>query len=130
VFTKLDGAWKGSGVVKLQGGVERITCRGYYNAKGGDALSIAIRCASPSYRIEMRSNVRESGGRLTGSWEERTFNAEGALSGRVSSSAINLAISGVIKGSMSISVGGGGHQVNLTASGPRFLGVSISMSRS
>ncbi|MDX2265620.1 MAG: hypothetical protein NW215_11710 [Hyphomicrobiales bacterium] len=129
LFKRLDGSWKGSGVVRLEGGNERISCRGYYNARGGASLSIALRCAAPSYRIEMRSNVTESDGRITGRWEERTFNAEGSLSGRATATSVNLAISGVITGSMTIAVGGAGHQVNLTASGPRFRGVSISLTR-
>ncbi len=130
VFKQLDGSWKGSGTVRLQGGNERISCRGYYNMKaGGAVLSIAIRCAAPSYRIEMRSSVTNNNGRLSGSWEERTFNAEGAISGSVSGSSINLTISGVIKGNMSISTGGSSHQVNLSASGPKFKGMSLSMSR-
>ncbi len=130
VFKQLNGSWRGSGAVRLQGGNERISCRGYYNVKsGGSGLSIAIRCAAPSYRIEMRSNVTDSGGRLSGNWEERTFNAEGALSGSVTGSSVNLSISGVITGSMSISVNGSSHQVNLSASGPRFKGMSLSMSR-
>ncbi len=130
VFKQLDGSWRGSGTVRLQGGNERISCRGYYNQKsGGAVLSIAIRCAAPSYRIEMRSNVTNSGGRLSGHWEERTFNAEGALSGSVSGSSINLTISGVITGSLSISLSGSSHQVNLSASGPTFKGLSLSMSR-
>ncbi|MDZ4791071.1 MAG: hypothetical protein SGJ17_07675 [Hyphomicrobiales bacterium] len=130
MFKQLNGSWRGSGAVRLQGGNERISCRGYYNVKsGGSGLSIAIRCAAPSYRIEMRSNVTDSGGRLSGNWEERTFNAEGALSGSVTGSSVNLSISGVITGSMSISVNGSSHQVNLSASGPRFKGMSLSMSR-
>lgn len=129
VFKTLDGSWRGSGVVRLQGSNEAVSCRGYYNAKAGSALSIAIRCASTSYRIEMRSNIVNNDGRLSGKWEERTFNAEGALSGRLSGSMINLTISGVINGSLSISLAGASHQVNLTASGPRFKGVSINMKR-
>jgi hypothetical protein len=131
VFKKLAGSWHGAGQLVLSdGSKERISCRGYYTLKsGGGALTIAIRCNSPNYNIEMRSLLNSSGGGVAGDWEERTFNATGAVSGSAGGDRIALAISGAITGSMSIAVGGASHKVNITASGVGFKSVSMTLSR-
>ncbi len=131
VFKKLAGSWHGAGQLVLSdGNKERISCRGYYTLKsGGDALTIAIRCNSPNYNIEMRSLLNSGGGSVRGDWEERTFNATGTVSGSASDDRISLAISGAITGSMSIAVGGASHKVNITTSGVGFKSVSMTLSR-
>jgi hypothetical protein len=77
----------------------------------------------------MRSLLNSSGGGVAGDWEERTFNATGAVSGSAGGDRIALAISGAITGSMSIAVGGASHKVNITASGVGFKSVSMTLSR-
>ncbi len=132
VFKKLAGSWHGAGQLVLSdGSQERISCRGYYTLKsGGGALTIAIRCNSPNYNIEMRSLLNSnSGGVVGGNWEERTFNATGVVNGSASGDRITLAISGAITGSMSIAVGGSAHKVSITTSGVGFKSVSMSLSR-
>ena len=53
LFTTLDGAWTGSGQVKLDNGKsEKIKCKGYYNAKdGGAKLGIAGAPSGSGFRI-------------------------------------------------------------------------------
>lgn len=129
-FKELAGSWRGAGQLVLADGKrERISCRGYYTSKSGEALTLAIRCASPSYRIEMRGNLTDSAGRVAGNWEERTFNAAGSVSGSASATRLNLAFGGSISGSMSIAVSGTSHRVNISTGGVGFNGVTISLSR-
>ena len=52
--------------------------------------------------LHFRSNLSLSGGRITGSWEERTYNAQGNASGQVSGGKISLNISGGVTGTMSL----------------------------
>lgn len=131
-FSSLEGAWSGSGQIKLEGGkTESIRCKAYYNTKsGGSALSLAIRCASASNKIEMRASLEYAGGSISGSWEERTFNAAGNVTGHATASRISLSINGGgLNGSMSVSLGGSRQQVSISTDGVALKGVSISLSR-
>jgi hypothetical protein len=130
-FSQLSGTWKGSGQVRYADGRnERLSCRGYYTQKGGGSeLTLAIRCQSDANKIEMRGVVAYKGGRVSGHWEERTFNAEGELSGSASANKLALQIGGQVKGTMSVSVSGGTHQVAISTGGVGFKGVSITFSR-
>ena len=93
-FDTLLGSWGGSGEIRLdKGRKERIKCNAYYTGGGSD-LGLAIRCQSDNYKIEIRSKLSYSGGRLSGNWEERTFNASGTASGTASPNKISLAIKG------------------------------------
>ena len=74
-FTTLTGTWSGGGQVRLEGGkTERISCKAYYTPRdGGTGVGIALRCASTSYSINLRSVLASSSGKVTGTWEEQTF---------------------------------------------------------
>jgi hypothetical protein len=131
-FSDLNGAWTGAGQIRLEGGkTERVTCKAYYTPKNeGAAIGIALRCASTSYSIDLRSNLESVNGRVTGSWEERVFNANGNVTGRASNGNVSVAISGGgLSGSMSVSFGGSSQQVSITTSGTALKGVSISLSK-
>lgn len=70
-FNALAGNWSGGGQIKLQDGKsEKLSCRAYYNPKdGGNGLGLAIRCASASYKIELRSALKLNGNAISGSWK-------------------------------------------------------------
>jgi hypothetical protein len=131
-FAELNGTWSGAGQIRLEGGkTERVTCKANYTPKNaGNALGIALRCASTSYSIDLRSNLESTNGRVTGDWEERTFNATGNVTGRATNGNVSVAISGGgLSGSMSVSFGGTSQQVSITTSGTALKGVSISLSK-
>ncbi len=131
-FSDLIGSWSGGGKVSFSDGKsERITCRAYYNPKGsGEELGLAIRCASISYKIEIRATLQNDNGRLSGRWEERTFNAEGEVTGRASSGNIRMDIAGGgLTGSMSVSYGSSTQAVSISTEGLSLKGVTISLSR-
>jgi hypothetical protein len=132
-FAELTGAWTGVGTIRLEGGkTERVTCKAYYTPKDdGAAIGIALRCAATSYSIDLRSNLESANGRVTGTWEERTFNAAGNVTGRANNGNVSVAISGGgLSGSMSVSFGGSSQQVSITTSGTALKGVSISLQKS
>jgi len=132
-FPSLAGSWRGPGTVKLTGGqTESIKCKAYYtNKSGGSVLGLAILCGSASVKIDMRANLEYSGGKVTGTWEERQFNAAGTVSGSASSNKITLAITGGgLTGSLSVSLASGSHSVSISTQGVGFTGVSIQFSRS
>ena len=131
-FSGLAGTWFGGGQISLKGGnTERLRCRAYYNLKdGGASLGLAILCASTSYKIELRSQLRSDSGRITGSWEERSFNAAGTVTGRATATNLSLTITGGVSASMSVAYGASQQKVSITTDGAGFEGVSISLSRS
>lgn len=131
-FAALSGAWSGAGQVRFtSGGTEALKCNAYYTPKDtGQSLGLAIRCASASSRIELRANLVYQGGKVTGSWEERTYNAAGDVTGEASSNKISVAIKGGgFTGSMSVGVSGGRQSVTIMTQGIGMTSVDISLSR-
>jgi len=130
-FSQFVGTWSGTGTVRLDNGKrEKLRCKGYYTSKqSGSGLGMAIRCASPANKIELRAGLRHAGGRVLGNWEERTFNAGGSVSGSSNGSSMRLSISGTIAGTISLSVRGNKQRVSLAAAGGGLGGVTISMRR-
>lgn len=130
-FTSLDGAWFGSGSVRLENGKsERLKCKGYYNAKaGGATLGMAIACGNASFKINMRANLTNAGGKITGTWEEREFNQTGNVIGKPTGSGFALKFSGAISGTMSVSLTGGSQTVSISTGGPGFTGVNLQFAK-
>lgn len=129
VFSSLAGTWSGGGSARFTNGKrEKLRCRAYYTKKGSSGLGLAIRCASASNKIHMRGYLR-GGSAVTGTWEERTFNAGGSVSGTASRSSLRLSIRGSISGSLSISVKGNRHSVYISTGGSDLKGVSLSFRR-
>jgi hypothetical protein len=130
-FAQLSGNWHGGGKVRYNDGSnERLSCRGKYSQKsGGTELRLAIRCQSPSNKIDMKSDISYEGGRLSGHWSEKHFGLEGDVSGRSAANKFTVRISGQLQGSMTVSVRGSTHRVSIATTGPGFRSVSISFSR-
>lgn len=130
-FPQLAGTWSGSGTAQLEGGqTENLRCKGYYtNGAGGAALGLSIRCANASAKVELRANLNYADGAVSGSWEERTYNQSGTITGKASGNKMNLAISGGIEGSMSVSVADRHHSVTVSTAASALKGINISMSR-
>lgn len=129
-FTLLHGTWSGSGRIEFENGQsERLRCTAYYTTSGGgNTLGLAIRCASPSNRIEVRGRLNYNNGRVAGAWEERSFNASGTASGQASDNRISLRLSGTIPGTMHVNVSKSRQSVaiNTQASGLRAIRVGLS----
>jgi hypothetical protein len=128
-FKTLLGSWKGNGTFSLSDGTrERISCNAYYTG-GGSQLRLAILCASSNNKIHMRGKLSLSRGRLSGSWEERTYNAEGRLSGKATSNRLTMAISGNVTGSMIVSYSRKRQSVQIKTTGSLLKTVTVRLSR-
>jgi len=129
-FDSLLGTWTGSGVLVLHGGQwENIKCNAYYTG-GGSKLRLAVRCASTSYRVEIRSKLTRTGDKISGTWEERTYNAAGSVSGRTLGNRLSFSISnGGFSGSMSVSYGGPEQLVSISTAGINLKSVDMTLSR-
>ena len=129
-FNTLLGSWGGSGEYSLADGTrERIKCNAYYTG-GGTQLGMAIRCSGGSNKIEIRSKLNSSGGRITGHWEERTFNAQGDASGTATGDRITLQITGAVSGSMSVAYTASSQTVSIATQNIALRSVNISLNRS
>ncbi len=129
-FDVLLGSWRGSGQIQLNDGrKERLKCNAYYTG-GGSQLGMAILCQSESSNVEIRSKLSQSGDRITGTWEERTFNAEGIASGQATSEKISLQISGGVTGTMLVSYSSSRQSVAISTQGIALKSVTIDLARS
>jgi len=130
-FSSLSGSWSGSGSIRLQNGQsEALKCRAYYSPKGEDHLGLALRCASASNKIELRAQLAATGNRLTGHWEERSFNASGIVAGHAAGNHIRLSIQGGgFAGSMAVTTDGTSQVISVTTYGVALKGVSVRLRR-
>ena len=131
-FAGLAGTWRGAAEIKLQGGSsETLKCFAYYTPKAaGGELGLAIRCASASNKIELRAQLTAAAGKVSGRWEERTYNASGAVTGQASEGRLNLTIDGgAFKGSMAVRTSGSNQTVSIRTEGIALQGVNINLSR-
>jgi hypothetical protein len=118
--------------MRLEGGrTEALKCKAYYADKsGGTALGISLRCASSGGKVELRANLTSNGNRVSGSWEERQFNASGSASGTAGGNNISLAINGGgLTGSMSVTTNGSRQSVSITTQNVSLKGLSIALAR-
>jgi hypothetical protein len=131
LFDSLRGSWSGSGQIRYDDGTaEGLRCNAYYTGEGAQ-LRLAIRCESPSNKVDIRGQLSVQGETLSGTWEERTFNAAGEAKGRVSDGKMSLSvIGGGFKGAMSVSIAGGKQSVNIYSEGIKMKSVSISLGKS
>ncbi len=128
-FKTLLGTWGGTGIFELKSGTkERITCNAYYTG-GESQLGMNIRCSSDNQKIEMRSKLSLADGKITGKWEERTFNAEGNIKGKAGKKKIKLNISGAVSGSMNVSFSRVRQQVMINTEGTDLKIVNITLTR-
>jgi hypothetical protein len=131
LFDSLRGSWSGSGQIKYDDGTaEAIKCTAFYTGEGAQ-LRLAIRCESGTNKVEIRGQLTAQGETLSGTWEERTFNAAGDAKGRVSDGKMSLSvIGGGFKGAMSVSTSSGKQSVNIYAEGIKMKSVNITLGKS
>jgi hypothetical protein len=130
-FAKLAGSWSGTGSVLFEGGQsERLRCTARYSSSNGNTrLGIAIRCASTSSSIDLSGSLTDRAGRVSGSWVERSFNAEGTAFGRATASSIILRLGGSVTGAMSVSVSGSRQSVSVSTQGIPLRSIRMALRR-
>ncbi len=131
-FSRLSGTWSGSGHVRLDSGrSESIRCSANYVARsGGAGVGLGLRCASASNRIDLRASLTSVGNRVSGTWEERSYNASGRVSGLATGNTLRLSIDGGgLSGFMVVTTTGGSQSISVRTDGSGLRGVSIRLRR-
>ena len=132
VFNAMSGFWIGPGRIEFDAGAsEALVCRAYYRtAHQAQGLSIVLRCASPSNKIELRAKLVANGQSLSGTWEERTYNASGTATGQAIDGKVTLSIDGDgFTATMLVIQDRLQQSVSITAQGVAFKTVTVSLSR-
>lgn len=129
-FVPLLGSWTGSGQVRLEDGrSEGIRCRASYTEKA-PGVGLGLRCASSGSKIELRASMALEGGQVTGTWEERQFNAAGALTGTASGNQLKLAMEGGgLKANVAVVTEGKSQTVSITTDAGVVRGATIGLTR-
>ena len=132
LFANLTGSWSGGGTITFaQGGRERIRCRAAYDSMGsGNSLQLELRCASDSYKFELRSNVTAGPSGITGQWNEATRNASGTVTGRATGDQIQALVdSAGFSASLIVLTRGDRQSVTIRTGGEKATEVAISLNR-
>ena len=125
----LNGNWSGSGQFRLENGrTESLRCNANYLPRR-EALGLALRCASSSNRIELRANLVARGNRVSGTWEERSYNVSGSVSGVGAGNSLRLGINGGLSGSMVVTTTGGSQSISVRTDGAALRGINIRLRR-
>lgn len=92
----LPGRWSGPGsIVMSTGETEAMRCVATYFVDGtGAAVKQNLRCASQGYKIDAVTQLVVANGRVSGGWEERTWDTKGAIRGDVQNDGFTLTIDG------------------------------------
>lgn len=129
----LNGTWGGDGSLAFEDGpAEKLTCLGYYKSPSdGKNLSIVIRCHGDPDKLELRAKLDYDHGKMSGTWEERTYNASGDVTGQASDKSLDLNFSGSLDGKMSIAFSPTTQSVSVTISTANsgLKGAQISLNR-
>lgn len=126
----LAGSWRGSGTIAFEDGkTDSINCNGYYKGDGG--LSIVILCKGSSTKFELRSKLDGSGDKVSGTWEERTYNASGDASGTASAGKLNVRFSGSLSGGLAMKFSSSSQSVSVSVDtkGAGIKGVQVNLQR-
>lgn len=129
-FENLGGSWSGNGTIRMSTGAsERIRCRATYAVpEGGNSMQQDLRCASDSYRFDLRSDVTSQGGAISGRFLETSRNVGGALSGRAGAGTIQARAEGPgFSANLSVSTKGNQQSVTIISPGAGVQEISITM---
>jgi hypothetical protein len=126
----LSGYWSGTGSIALSNGkTERVKCNVLYRTEGGQ-IRQTMRCAGADYAINALADLRLKGGQVSGTWEEKTYAAKGAVSGRFGGESFALSIQGAnFSAAMNVTLSSCKQSLNITPQGLEVTRVSISLAK-
>ncbi len=133
-FDQLNGDWTGGGMVTpSRGDPEKLDCKVAYDVAGNNVTQTLL-CTGVDNQFDAKTKFKYKGGKISGSWNEKTFDASGSVSGSAIGRLVHARISGdKFSGRMSINVSDAGHTINIVQldnkSGAYHLAASFSLHR-
>jgi hypothetical protein len=130
-FDSMAGRWAGEGTIRTNnGGSERIRCRATYQAYAENGLRQELLCASDSYRFEVRSDLVQRGGAISGQWTETSRNLTGNVSGQANGNTIQARVQGGgFAAQLSVATNGNRQAVTIVPQGTDVQEVTVNLSR-
>jgi hypothetical protein len=127
----MNGYWTGNGTIALTNGkTERVKCQVIYRVDGGSQIRQTMRCASADYKIDALAELRVKGEKVSGSWEEKTYSATGAVSGHFSDNNFVLSIQGGnFSAAMNVSVSDCKQNISISPQGLDVTRISIGLGK-
>ena len=132
IFVQLAGRWTGQGMLGLKSSPsEHVKCRAtYFINDAKDELKQTIRCATSAGNIEVRSNIKNSGGSLAGHWQETTHNFSGDLKGQLTPKGLRIAVVGQdVNANMDIVIKGNRQVVEIQFINTSLIGLTLLMNK-
>ena len=113
-FDQLTGDWTGDGMVTpSRGDPEKVDCKVSY-IPAGSTVTQTLLCSGVDNQFDAKTKFKYKGGKISGSWHEKTFDASGNVSGSAIGDLVHARISGdKFSGRMSIKVSDAGHTINI-----------------
>jgi hypothetical protein len=133
-FDQLTGDWTGGGIVTpSRGDPEKVECKVSYTPSGSTVTQTLV-CSGVDNQFDAKTKFKYKGGKISGSWNEKTFDASGNISGSAIGDLVHARISGdKFSGRMSIKVSDSGHTINIVQldnkSGAYHLAASFTLHR-
>ncbi len=95
-FARLTGRWTGQGRLGFaESKTENITCRAtYFVSEDGQKLEQNIRCASAGAKVEIKSMLNHTAGKLAGTWSELIYDKSGELTGDITPGGFRIDVKG------------------------------------
>ena len=93
-FSEFAGYWSGSADGEVSSGKrERLRCTTNNSLKDGGSLRMVLRCANATgVSLQIYATIAQSAGKVSGTWEERTYNISGTVSGSMTTSALKARV--------------------------------------
>jgi len=131
-FSGMGGAWAGAGRVTMRDGTsEPIKCKATYKVgNSGTELNQVLRCASDSYKFNVRSDIEADGNTLTGGWTETTYNLVGTFTGKSKGAKIEGKVrgSGLLVG-VALLTNGSSQRVRILSQGTEMREVNLNLKK-
>ncbi|MEQ8825541.1 MAG: hypothetical protein RIC14_14325 [Filomicrobium sp.] len=95
-FQSLLGWWQGQGrLLMREGKPETVKCRATYRfGETKTQLLQAVRCATSGGKVEVKSEISNTGGELKGTWTETVYELAGELTGEFTPKGFRVKVSG------------------------------------
>lgn len=91
---EFSGYWTGTGEVTMNNGaIEQLKCVATYRSMP-QQIRQQLRCASQAYSISSTADLTLAGNSVTGTWQEKTYAANGEITGHLTDVGFNLSIKG------------------------------------